>query len=293
MWGTRTIEKARHFFGRFIPTHVGNAFSVATVWVAAAVHPHACGERFASIIKDASEDGSSPRMWGTPLQDQLQGKAFRFIPTHVGNAALDETISAPDAVHPHACGERSACCFASSPASGSSPRMWGTLYLLPISLLITRFIPTHVGNALCRHRFCRLWPVHPHACGERQPALRMNTDTSGSSPRMWGTRKTNRRLRPEFTVHPHACGERIFQGRRKPQKIGSSPRMWGTLHVEFKFVDLARFIPTHVGNAVTTDIRRALVAVHPHACGERSSCIKPRFQRAGSSPRMWGTQKLK
>src|SRR5690606_41991651 len=102
MWGTRTIEKARHFFGRFIPTHVGNAFSVATVWVAAAVHPHACGERFASIIKDASVDGSSPRMWGTQLHEQLQAISLRFIPTNVGNDGIDESICVAAAEH-HNC----------------------------------------------------------------------------------------------------------------------------------------------------------------------------------------------
>ena len=47
------------------------------------VHPRVCGERFNCV---AIADGSSPRVWGTPLWFQCRWEAHRFIPACVGNS---------------------------------------------------------------------------------------------------------------------------------------------------------------------------------------------------------------
>ena len=72
-------------------------------------------------------------------------------------------------------------------------------------------------------------------------------------------------------VHPHARGERLMLGVIGCGLAGSSPRTWGTLKaVSFRWV-FGRFIPTHVGNAPEATITDSIVAVHPHARGERSA----------------------
>ena len=70
------------------------------------VHPHACGEREYVPRSLVKVTGSSPRMWGTLVEDiQAEGEV-RFIPTHVGNASKRENEVNEIMVHPHACGER-------------------------------------------------------------------------------------------------------------------------------------------------------------------------------------------
>ena len=132
-------------------------------------------------------DGSSPRMWGTPLRGTLAFGTDRFIPTHVGNTNLMLMKTGDHTVHPHACGEHFLCSFSvnvfcsvhphacgehlgrfssESDYSGSSPRMWGTLNKYGIIPGQFRFIPTHVGNTLQKTKLATLIAVHPHACGE-------------------------------------------------------------------------------------------------------------------------------
>ena len=91
-----------------------------------AVHPHACGE----------------------YTDISSGSAFdvRFIPTRVGNTALDGDPNGFNLVHPHACGEYPCPWLRFSPAYGSSPRVWGIPLLQAAADLDIRFIPTRVGN---------------------------------------------------------------------------------------------------------------------------------------------------
>ena len=73
---------------------------------------------------------------------------------------------------------------------------------------------------------------------------------------------------------------------------GSSPRMWGTPVKHLIITLLLRFIPTHVGNSRTWARWFSGRTVHPHACGELFSIAPLVFSIRGSSPRMWGTQRL-
>ena len=172
-------------------------------------------------------------------------------------------------VHPHACGELTWVPKPNATPIGSSPRMWGTLRIAPLTHPLDRFIPTHVGNSVYRRSKCRSEMVHPHACGELLAFYPFAHLNSGSSPRMWGTQPSNQYIcplsrfipthvgnssrsrcrSPPQMVHPHACGELI----RKPAvcecSIGSSPRMWGTHQFLSSPGLLRRFIPTHVGNS--------------------------------------------
>ena len=52
---------------RFIPTLVGNAEPLPFCRCYPSVHPHACGERSRRTTDCLSNNGSSPRLWGTLL----------------------------------------------------------------------------------------------------------------------------------------------------------------------------------------------------------------------------------
>ncbi|VEE47095.1 Domain of uncharacterised function (DUF2825) [Pseudomonas fluorescens] len=187
MWGTLVEPDPSPGQMRFIPTHVGNTVWLGFSAVIVTVHPHACGEHSSGAGRCCSAAGSSPRMWGTPVQRGQTPVAIRFIPTHVGNTRASALLTRLFAVHPHACGEHGLISQRSAQALGSSPRMWGT----PGNQFgwgdSVRFIPTHVGNTPTAGSMARSRTVHPHACGEHGSLATCTWPRCGSSPRMWGT----------------------------------------------------------------------------------------------------------
>ena len=90
-------------------------------------------------------------------------------------------------------------------------------------------------------------------------------------------------------VHPHARGEQQRTGYAEQAGHGSSPRTWGTAGIPFRQRGQTRFIPTHVGNRRRMLFDEVDGAVHPHARGEQSAAWRLSEDRAGSSPRTWGT----
>ncbi len=114
--------------------------------------------------------------------------------------------------------------------SGSSPRLWGTHVGISLALVLSRFIPTPVGNTRRPGARLKMFPVHPHACGEHTCLTGLNIRKSGSSPRLWGTlivmssALIGGRFIPTpvgntspaassyspWPVHPHACGEHLM-----------------------------------------------------------------------------------
>ena len=289
-WGTRPIASEPAEGGRFIPTPVGNARTIAREGYARAVHPHARGERRGKSDAIASFHGSSPRPWGTQQKQKQKHIYRRFIPTPVGNANRQPGGGARGSVHPHARGERSTTPRSSAVCVGSSPRPWGTRLGDFHHIQQRRFIPTPVGNAV-RWRWPRLaTPVHPHARGERCRCRGLRNPRIGSSPRPWGTParwgcvELGRRFIPTpvgnaplrsptkhpRTVHPHARGER-----------GLGARSCGRA---------TRFIPTPVGNAARSEKCLPFCSVHPHARGERAYQVDKQSSKGGSSPRPWGTR---
>ena len=132
-----------------------------------AVHPHVCGERprYLSVVPQTL--GSSPRVWGTPINSFIVMGFSRFIPTCVGNALEGFIKKSIFPVHPHVCGERPRAALRLCPPAGSSPRVWGTHLPIHQHHASIRFIPTCVGNATKINSVTALATVHPHVCGER------------------------------------------------------------------------------------------------------------------------------
>ena len=167
IWGTGGAIPIFCDDERFIPTHMGNGFAMRTAKSCAPVHPHAYGERVPTAMPASTNNGSSPRIWGTGTQQSAQELQKRFIPTHMGNGSSPIFWLALVAVHPHAYGERGGFSNPIKNIGGSSPRIWGTEVIRHWPALERRFIPTHMGNGSVAG-----WPttkgaVHPHAYGER------------------------------------------------------------------------------------------------------------------------------
>ncbi len=152
-----------------------------------AVHPHARGEHFLMMPAELRARGSSPRTWGTPDQEQDEGREGRFIPTHVGNTTRRPRRHHLETVHPHARGEHLIPHHLGMRSAGSSPRTWGTRWAWWFAQTSPRFIPTHVGNTVAARPEVSRPAVHPHARGEHLRLLLRLRSLAGSSPRTWGT----------------------------------------------------------------------------------------------------------
>ena len=88
LWGTRANGRRELVHLRFIPTAVGNAILWRYKFNRTTVHPHGCGERNSPNCFLDRHRGSSPRLWGTPVDLRRRIIQSRFIPTAVGNAAV-------------------------------------------------------------------------------------------------------------------------------------------------------------------------------------------------------------
>ena len=132
--------------------------------------------------------GSSPRMRGTQICYSGTSLGRRFIPAHAGNTSYPTTAKLGFTVHPRACGQHVLVVATAipvprfipahagnthvspsqmHPATGSSPRMRGTLVTQWKPYHTSRFIPAHAGNTV----IMAIREVHQ----------------AGSSPRMRGT----------------------------------------------------------------------------------------------------------
>ena len=269
-WGTPTRTNQGSDRWRFIPTPVGNTFSVHAAISVATVHPHARGEHRDVERPAAGRHGSSPRPWGTLQRCLAEFRELRFIPTPVGNTPVRAPPYASGPVHPHARGEHCSLAASSPPISGSSPRPWGTLADLHPGGLHRRFIPTPVGNTIDWRTISAPMSVHPHARGEHpgcawpdSQRIRFIPTPVGNTPRWPATPRPH-------TVHPHARGEHDAPGACQCCNRGSSPRPWGTPGSPHPSQCQDRFIPTPVGNTRRCPPAGPRTAVHPHARGEHA-----------------------
>ena len=193
-------------------------------------------------------------------------------------------------------------------STGSPPRLWGTLLdNVTAHAFSLRFTPTPVGNTPFSSVRYSPSAVHPHACGEHS-IVRATSASTGSPPRLWGThldggvRGRVARFTPTpvgntwgrwrcaaaLPVHPHACGEHT-RGIYGEVPPTVHPHACGE-HGARGEHDADRFTPTPVGNTRNLPVIGQLSAVHPHACGEHPRAFGKPVKRRGSPPRLWGTR---
>ena len=88
--------------------------------------------------------------------------------------------------HPHACGDKALFQPRLRQTQGSSPRVWGQVFLVPIPVITCGIIPTRVGTSRSRRNCSRNVEDHPHACGDKGMRSDKALRRPGSSPRVWG-----------------------------------------------------------------------------------------------------------
>ncbi len=154
----------------------------------------------------------------------------------------------------------------------------------------------------------RVYPDHPHGCGEKQVSDICNICPCGSSPRVWGKVPTTGHDIPGSRIiptgvgksdnsggigiirpdHPHGCGEKGSSSKSRASHAGSSPRVWGKDTFNRAQGDFMRIIPTGVGKSKSLGVSLTHRSDHPHGCGEKIDECQQYIDKYGSSPRVWG-----
>ena len=118
--------------------------------------------------------------------------------------------------------------------TGSSPRVWGQVYIFTIYRFSTGIIPTRVGTRTLDKKSCLRYKDHPHACGDKKKDYNLEGVNNGSSPRVWGqdhdgifdirnmgiiptrvgTSHHRCEPKPAKVDHPHACGDKLLEDKK-------------------------------------------------------------------------------
>ena len=174
--------------------------------------------------------GSSPRVRGTVIDEAHHLSTSRFIPACAGNSPISPSQPTHQPVHPRVCGEQNRSQGTTPRQAGSSPRVRGTEFSGPGTILKFRFIPACAGNSLKKNDIWGLHTVHPRVCGEQICTTPPQIRKAGSSPRVRGTDVTScinllaLRFIPacagnslhisvppnNLPVHPRVCGEQFL-----------------------------------------------------------------------------------
>ena len=131
---------------RFIPARAGEPASTPTCGRSRWVHPRACGGAGSVSSRTRSTKGSSPRVRGSRARLPRPVLDPRFIPARAGEPGPPATPRGRRPVHPRACGGASSCGPSTARATGSSPRVRGSLEVPGVVVDPGGFIPARAGE---------------------------------------------------------------------------------------------------------------------------------------------------
>ena len=171
-----------------IPACAGNTSRMRSRVQAPRDHPRVCGEHKGGQSFDCRQQGSSPRVRGTPDGFLVRQIPAGIIPACAGNTMDTHALRVVDRDHPRVCGEHWERDDERDGYRGSSPRVRGTPDFVKKYLDRVGIIPACAGNTVIKPTRFGGVGDHPRVCGEHIFVRCTIWDTAGSSPRVRGTR---------------------------------------------------------------------------------------------------------
>ena len=168
MRGAPWYSTAREQMERIIPADAGSTYRSMSPLNRLKDHPRGCGEHYKSpsVLKDSM--GSSPRMRGALLRNQIVSPEPRIIPADAGSTADGCKLVEGCGDHPRGCGEHKSLVVRIAWKPGSSPRMRGARETSFIRLYGIRIIPADAGSTYVIGRVESNHKDHPRGCGEHR-----------------------------------------------------------------------------------------------------------------------------
>ena len=189
-----------------IPAHAGLTFLRFAPLVSRGDHPRACGAHSNMENMSLYEQGSSPRMRGSPQTASDEKIVDGIIPAHAGLTPASSSARTASWDHPRACGAHRPACSAPPGLSGSSPRMRGSPSLFIGALDEEGIIPAHAGLTSRMSRLTRCSRDHPRACGAHHRSTLQIFAPLGSSPRMRGSHFVIKKGIKKYGIIPAHAG---------------------------------------------------------------------------------------
>ena len=150
-------------------------------------HPRGCGAHFLCGTERDTKQGSSPRVRGSPTHMVKVGMGMGIIPAGAGLTMSLYSCCNATRDHPRGCGAHLYLALFMSAATGSSPRVRGSLQLVSTDILHTGIIPA--GAGLTKHSSFSVVSArdHPRGCGAHFGFSDRRSRRPGSSPRVRGS----------------------------------------------------------------------------------------------------------
>ena len=227
LWGWPVGQAVTRLVAREFPTPVGMARNSCPVCCSSARVPHACGDGPSLTTGSFRRAGSSPRLWGWPVQGAPAVADGVEFPTPVGMARVCHCGKYRTRGVPHACGDGPCGTCQRQEARGSSPRLWGWPEWRVAAKRRGFEFPTPVGMARRSGRGGHPCVRVPHACGDGPPRSGSARRTVASSPRLWGWPVGQNVTPGRMLEFPTPVGMARRQPRFTSRGTWSSPRLWG------------------------------------------------------------------
>ena len=171
MRGTRPHSCAIVDHSGIIPAYAGNTSNIRLRVPPHRDHPRVCGEHLTTGYRLGKIRGSSPRMRGTPAQNQYPKHVPGIIPAYAGNTDGREKANGQTGDHPRVCGEHGRVSLTVAIGRGSSPRMRGTPVAYERVTALGGIIPAYAGNTMYDKALDVDCKDHPRVCGEHTKRL--------------------------------------------------------------------------------------------------------------------------
>ena len=152
-------------------------------------HPRGCGAHDFGVMKTQTPSGSSPRVRGSPFKMFDTSGFVGIIPAGAGLTVTVSPAQKGKRDHPRGCGAHSKAFARTYDASGSSPRVRGSLFAASMFFVLDGIIPA--GAGLTRGSSAYHLPTrdHPRGCGAHLTARWGRFNEQGSSPRVRGSQE--------------------------------------------------------------------------------------------------------
>ena len=154
-----------------------------------------------------------------------------------------------------------------------------------------RIIPAHAGQTWSRWSAIHCGSDHPRACGANLRLINLQSEKTGSSPRMRGKLERESLFPDHGRIIPAHAGQTFVSFADAVVFLGSSPRMRGKLATSCSLRYWRRIIPAHAGQTIRRNGGASSSPDHPRACGANRSHTASSNLPAGSSPRMRGKRR--